>query len=56
MGDALMPSFPRSPKLAWAEMVLGTWELFGSFNVKEMGAWEQVSDIENFNLKFYFWY
>jgi hypothetical protein len=23
--------------------VLGTWELFGSFNIKKMGAWELVS-------------
>ena len=27
----------------WLGTLLGTWEFFGSFNIKEMGAWKQVS-------------
>jgi hypothetical protein len=37
----------------WLEKVLGTSQIFGSFNMKEMRAWEHVSQIWNFKLKLY---
>jgi hypothetical protein len=54
----LVPDIPGAWELVgnapnWLRTVLGTWEFFGSFNIKEMGAWKLVSKIESFKLKLY---